>query len=82
MTIKDISTNNLIRRGLGLLALGMILVGCGSSGGGTSTATINSHIDTSITPQQRIENIQNNPDMAPDAKAKMIAHIKANNHLN
>lgn len=60
----------------------LVLSGCGDNLPASANKTLSSHIDTSMTPQQRIQKIQNDPRYSEAKKADIIAHIKANNHLN
>ena len=68
---------------VGVILLAASLAGCGDAPLPESAhKTLKDHIDTSITPQQRIQRIQNDPHMTEAQKTTFIAHIKANNHLN
>jgi len=58
------------------------LMGCGDNLPASAHKSVSDHIDTSLTPQQRIAKIQSDPRYNDAKKAEIIAHIKANNHLN
>lgn len=61
----------------------LVLAGCSSNGLPASAhENLSSHIDTSISPQQRIAKIQANPDLTAAQKTQYVNAIKTRNHLN